>query len=53
MTVTDVVDLMIKLFEHIGPCAALLLVLHWQNIGHVQACLERLDAILAHLRKEL
>jgi hypothetical protein len=49
MNIAELVDELIKLFEHLGPCVALLLVLHRQNYN----MLNEIRAYANHLHSHL
>lgn len=49
MDATSLVDGFIKLAEHIGPCAALLLIVYWQNRDSETRCTEKLTEIMQKL----
>jgi hypothetical protein len=52
MDLAVAVDCMIKLVEHLGPCAALLLVLHAQNSRSLATLLAKLDHLHGQLEKK-
>jgi hypothetical protein len=50
MDIVALMDEVIKLFEHVGPCVALLLILHTQNASSLRQLLARMELLSGQVK---